>query len=183
MRAENLFRQAICTLCPPLSGESRQALRCERDMAAPRLKLASFGNLRGRTRGKFVIATIARAIMNSSSRKIKELENSHSQYVESAWITFANVLPVGSVDIHLLDGSRVLAACALRHSNVSALVRLITCPTVGILQLGPVSAICSPGFFYVDEAGCCARDASGQAAAIRSCGYRELCRLRSRPSN
>jgi hypothetical protein len=67
-------------------------------MAAPRLKLASFGNLRGRTRGKFVIATIARAIMNSSSRKIKELENSHLQYVEDAWITFSNVLPVRSVD-------------------------------------------------------------------------------------
>jgi hypothetical protein len=147
MRAENLFRQAICTLCPPLSGESRQALRCERDMAAPRLKLASFGNLRGRTRGKFVIATIARAIMNSSSRKIKELENSHSQYVESAWITFANVLPVGSVDIHLLDGSRVLAACALRHSNVSALVRLITCPHRGHPPTWPGERDLLAGFF------------------------------------
>jgi hypothetical protein len=82
----------------PLSGESRQALRCERDKASPRLKLASFGNLRGRTRGKFVVATIAPAIMNRSSCKIKKLENSHSQYVESALITFSNVLPARSVD-------------------------------------------------------------------------------------
>jgi hypothetical protein len=155
----------------PLSGESRQALRCERDKASPRLKLASFGNLRGRTRGKFVIATIARAIMNRSSRKIKKLEDSHSQYVESALITLSNVLPARSADngetaiVDVTLGARgyvrpplaprtaCAAACALRHSTIGALVRLITCPTVGILQLGPASAICSPGFFYVNEAG------------------------------
>jgi hypothetical protein len=98
----NASRKSVSTsdlyIVSPLSGESRQALRCERDKAAPRLKLASFGNLRGRTRGKFVIATIARAMMNPSSRKIKELANSHSQYVESASITFSNALPVRSVD-------------------------------------------------------------------------------------
>jgi hypothetical protein len=74
----------------PLCGESLKGLRCEMDKAAPRLKLASFGNLRGRTRGKFVIATIARTITNCSSRYIKELEISRSHDVKSAWFGFRN---------------------------------------------------------------------------------------------
>lgn len=52
------------------------------------------------------------------------------------------------------DGLGVLDFCASRHSNVSAPVRLIIRSNVGILQLGPVSANRSPGFFCVDEAGC-----------------------------
>jgi hypothetical protein len=49
----------IYTLCPPICDESRQAQRCERDKASPRLKLARFGKMRGRTRGGSVSVTIA----------------------------------------------------------------------------------------------------------------------------
>src|SRR5580704_15858283 len=47
---------------PFVSDESRQARRCERDKASPRLKLARFVDLRGRTRGGSVSATIAQGL-------------------------------------------------------------------------------------------------------------------------
>ena len=72
----------------PGIGRIPEARWCKRDKASPRLKLASFRNLRRRTDGKFVIVTIARAITNCSSRKFKELNNSHSHCVESDWIPF-----------------------------------------------------------------------------------------------
>jgi hypothetical protein len=47
---------------PFVSDESRQAQRCEKDKASPRLKLACFGDLRGQTRGGSVSVTIAQAL-------------------------------------------------------------------------------------------------------------------------
>jgi len=85
-------------IVPPISDEFGSALRCERDKASPRLKLASISNLLGRTRGKSVIATIAKAITNRASRYIKELEDLLSHYVESSWFPFRNVWSVRSVD-------------------------------------------------------------------------------------
>jgi hypothetical protein len=57
MGVPRLLLKAICTLSPPVSRRSR---RCGRDEALPGHKPASFANFRGRTRGGFVSAAIAR---------------------------------------------------------------------------------------------------------------------------
>jgi hypothetical protein len=60
--AVNTSIKSVCMIdlyiLSPLCGESPNGARCERDKASLRRNLASFGNLRGRTRGKSVIATI-----------------------------------------------------------------------------------------------------------------------------
>ena len=65
-------------------------------------KSRSFRNLRRRTDGKFVIVTIARAITNCSSRKFKELGNSHSHCVESDWNSVPP--PLSSAALLCLNG-------------------------------------------------------------------------------
>src|SRR5579864_3256276 len=70
---------------PPISDESRQPQRCERDKASPRLKLARFGKMRGRTRGGSMSVTIAQR-HDPRARHTNEFDGRNYREFAADWI-------------------------------------------------------------------------------------------------